>query len=285
MGEIDRRVEATSLALADADLLRHWVTHGYVVLKRAVDPEVCDLVRSDFERALSSGDERLLVFAAGRKSPEPLVTGTDIDCPRVRDVYVYYESARMALFSEPIVRFLRTVFDDDPLLFQSLSFETGSRQTMHQDTGFVVVSSPLEFAASWIALEDIQPGSGELRYFDGSHRLPEYLFGGKHKHWNAKRDGDAQRTEWHDQLHEYAKRMGMAEQTFLGAKGDVLMWAADLAHGGSDVTDPSLTRKSLVGHYCPNRVAPFYFKIDRSRRAKGSYDGSFYASQHYGVAS
>ncbi len=79
--------------------------------------------------------------------------------------------------------------------------------------------------------------------------------------------------------------MGMAEQTFLGAKGDVLMWAADLAHGGSDVTDPSLTRKSLVGHCCPNRVAPFYFKMDRSRRAKGSYDGSFYASQHYGVPS
>jgi hypothetical protein len=102
MGEIDRRVEATSLAPADADLLRHWVTHGYVVLKRAVDPEMCDLVRSDLERALGTGDERLLVFAAGRKSPEPLVAGTDIDCPRVRDVYVYYESARMALFSEPI---------------------------------------------------------------------------------------------------------------------------------------------------------------------------------------
>ena len=204
MAEIDRRVAATSVSPADADLLRDWVTHGYVVLKRAVDPEMCDLVRRDLERAFGAGDERLLMFVTGQNSPEPLAAGTDIDRTRVRDVYVYYESARMALFSEPIVRFLRTVFDDDPLLFQSLSFETGSRQPMHQDTGFVVVSSPLEFAASWIALEDIQPGSGELRYFDGSHRLPEYLFNGRYKHWNAKRDGDAQRREWHDQMHENA---------------------------------------------------------------------------------
>jgi len=39
----------------------------------------------------------------------------------------------------------------------------------------------MEFAASWIALEDIQPGSGELEYYKGSHKLDDYVFEGQHK--------------------------------------------------------------------------------------------------------
>jgi Phytanoyl-CoA dioxygenase (PhyH) len=281
--EIDRRLETGAITPDDAEVLRHWVSHGYVVLERAVDPAVCDLLREDLEVAFREGDERVFMFVGGDRTPVPLPAGADIHHTRVVDVYVYYESACRVLFSEPIGRFLRAVFDDDPLLFQSLTFETGSQQQMHQDTGFVVVSSPLEFAASWIALEDIRPGSGELAYIEGSHRLPEYLFSGKYKHWNAKRDGDAQHAEWHDQLHQNSERMGLPQKTFLPRKGDVLMWAADLAHGGSAVTDPSLTRKSLVGHYCPNRVEPFYFKLQPDRRGKREYEQSSYASQYYAV--
>jgi ectoine hydroxylase-related dioxygenase (phytanoyl-CoA dioxygenase family) len=214
---------------------------------------------------------------------QPLRAGVDPERARVVDAYVHHESAAAALLSKPIVRFLRTVFEDTPLLFQSLTFGKGSQQRMHQDTAFVVTTSPLEFAASWIALEDIRPGSGELTYLDGSHRLPEYLFSGKYKHWNAKRDGDEQQSEWRELLYANAERMGFEQRTFLPKKGDVLIWSADLAHGGSPVTDPSLTRKSLVGHYCPNRVDPFYFRLQPGRRGKQPFDECLYASQYYAV--
>ena len=120
-------------------------------------------------------------------------------------------------------------------------------------------------------------------YLDGSHRLPEFLFSGKYKHWNEKRDGEAQQAEWRGHVQRHAERMGLEEKTFLPRKGDVLIWSADLAHGGSPVQDPSLTRKSLVGHYCPDRVDPFYFKVQPDRRGKVEYAGSFYASQYYPV--
>ena len=132
-------------------------------------------------------------------------------------------------------------------------------------------------------LEDIRPGSGELMYFAGSHRLPEYLFGGKYKHWNVKRDGDEQHAEWRELMYTNAERMSLEQTTFLPKKGDVLIWSADLAHGGSRVTDPSLTRKSLVGHYCPSRVEPLYFRLQPDRRGKQSFDGCLYASQYYSV--
>jgi ectoine hydroxylase-related dioxygenase (phytanoyl-CoA dioxygenase family) len=281
--EIDRRAESRAISEMDAKQLRHWVEHGYAILPGAVGAEICDALRADLDRAFDQGDERLLMTSPAVDGLQPLRAGVDTERARVVDAYVYYDPARRALFSDAIVRFLRIVFDDDPVLFQSLTFERGSQQRMHQDTAFVVTTSPLELAASWIALEDIYPGSGELTYLDGSHRLPEYLFSGKYKHWNAKRDGDEQQSKWRELIYRNAERMGLEQKTFLPRKGDALVWSADLAHGGSPVTDRSLTRKSLVGHYCPGRVDPFYFRTDPERRRKRPFGGAFYASQYYRV--
>jgi hypothetical protein len=44
--------------------------------------------------------------------------------------------------------------------------------------------------ASWIALEDVVPGSDELIYYVGGHRMPEYLYAdGTSKNFNVARDG------------------------------------------------------------------------------------------------
>jgi ectoine hydroxylase-related dioxygenase (phytanoyl-CoA dioxygenase family) len=282
--EIERRAQEGRISAPLAERLRFWVSNGYVVLEQAVDGGVCDQVRADLQAAFRDGDERLLIHSPAGANYRPLSAGLDTERARVVDAYVYYESARRALFSPAIIEFLSAVFDDRVLLFQSLSFERGSQQPLHQDTAFVVVDSPLELAASWIALEDIQPGSGELTYLAGSHRLPEYLFSGAFKHWNPKRDGQDQHDAWERLMHQNAERLGLERQTFLPRKGDVLIWAADLAHGGSAVADPALTRRSLVGHYCPARVEPVYFKVEPGRRARVLVEGGGYASQHYPVS-
>ncbi len=281
--EIERRAREGRISAPLAERLRFWVSNGYVVLEQAVDGAVCDQLRADLETAFRQGDERLLFHSPAGADYRPLSAGLDTERARVVDVYVYYESALRALFSPAIVEFLSAVFDDRVLLFQSLTFERGSQQPLHQDTAFVVVDAPLELAASWIALEDIEPGSGELTYLEGSHRLPEYLFSGAFKNWNPKRDGEDQHAEWERLLHQNAERLGLKRRTFLPRKGDVLIWAADLAHGGSAVTDPALTRRSLVGHYCPARVEPVYFKLEPVRRAMALLGSGAYASQYYPI--
>lgn len=280
---LERRIAAGAVDAEYADLLRRWIADGYVILPGAVDSAVCDRVLADQAAAFEQGDERLLMHSPAQTDYEPLRAGVGTERARVVDVYAFYESARSALFSEPITRFLRAIFDAPPLLFQSLTFEKGSQQPLHQDSAFVVTTSPLELAASWIALEDVQPGSGELMYLHGSHRLPEYLFSGRYKHWNAKRDGPDQEAEWRTRMHENAARLGLEERRFLPKQGDVLIWSADLAHGGSEVTNPQLTRRSLVGHYCPDTVEPFYFKVAPERARKRAFDGGYYASQHYEI--
>jgi hypothetical protein len=281
LDEIDRRLAAGAITPADAEQLRFWCTNGYVVLERAVAPEVCDRVRADIEQVWASGDERVLVADPGDR-PRPMRLGTPTEKRRVVDIYAVFASAREALLSGPIVAFLTMLFEDRPQLFQSLSFEQGSQQGMHQDTAYVVVDeAPLELAASWIALQDVVAGSGELMYYEGSHRLPEYLFGGDSKHFDSDRHTGEQHDEWLGLLHENARRMGLARRTFLPAKGDALIWSADLAHGGSEVTDAGTTRKSLVGHYCPRGREPHYFSYLPDRRVVVDHGDSAYSSAYY----
>jgi ectoine hydroxylase-related dioxygenase (phytanoyl-CoA dioxygenase family) len=48
-----------------------------------------------------------------------------------------------------------------------------------------------------------------------------------------------------DLTQKYERRL------FLGKKGDVFFWHGMMLHGGSEINDPSLTRKSFVIHYMP----------------------------------
>ena len=58
-------------------------------------------------------------------------------------------------------------------------------------------------------------------------------------------------------LEARAQAAGLAKLPFAARKGDVLVWHADLAHGGNPVS-ADVTRKSIVTHYCPKHLAPLF---------------------------
>jgi phytanoyl-CoA hydroxylase len=280
---VARRRRSQQLDEAGAALVEHWLEHGYAILPGAVDPQVCDELVDDLRTAFARGDDRLSVIPPGDHFGHKLAPDTDMHGMRVTDVYVYFESARRALLSAAIVQFLRSIFDAAPLLHQSLTFEHGSGQGIHRDTAYVVVDPPLALAASWIALEDVQPGSGELVYFDRSHNLPDYLFSGRYKSWNPERDGFVEHDECANLLHSGSLDRGLPLQVLRVNKGDALIWSADLAHGGGPIEDTSLTRRSLVGHYCPEWAVPRFFDQFPERAVRRRYADSYYASTHYSV--
>jgi ectoine hydroxylase-related dioxygenase (phytanoyl-CoA dioxygenase family) len=237
-------------------------------------------VKEDLRRAFEFGDERLRLLAPGEHFGRPLQARADTQGMRVNDIYAYFESARRALFSEPIARFLRLIFDSAPLLMQSLSFESGSEQGIHRDTAYVVIDPPLALAASWIALEDVQPGSGELTYFEGSNHLEGPLFGDRYKCWRPDRDGSAEHDRFNAELLDRCES-SLSRRTLMARRGDALIWSADLAHGGLPVLDERLTRRSLVGHYCPEWAVPKYFDQFPDHAVRIPYAGGSYASMHY----
>jgi ectoine hydroxylase-related dioxygenase (phytanoyl-CoA dioxygenase family) len=44
---------------------------------------------------------------------------------------------------------------------------------------------------------------------------------------------------------------------FLAKKGDVFLWHGMTLHGGSEIENPQLTRKSFVIHYMPRGMNVF----------------------------
>jgi hypothetical protein len=281
---LERHRRAGRVSDTDDALLRDWIDDGYVKLPGAIPYELCEEIKRDIHYALDNGDARLRVIAPGENFGRPLEAKVNMRGMRVQDIYVHFESARQALFAEPIVNFLNLVFDASPLLLQSLTFELGSSQGFHRDTAYVVIDPPLALAASWIALEDVRPGSGALTYYHGSHRIPGRLFSDYYKFWHPTRDGVSQHDQFMTDLVAKCEAAGLERRELLARQGDVLIWSADLVHGGSLIQDEALTRQSLVGHYCPNWGVPLYFDQFPHLATRRFWRGGEYASMHYAIS-
>ena len=237
----------------EADLLAQWISQGYVIIPQAVPGAVVDSVNREIGRVLEAQPAvcRTSFWRDGVKHWEAAAKEhMQEEEAKLLDLHMVSEAARQAIFSPPVHRFLTLVFERLPVAFQSLAFENGSQQPTHCDVAFVHVDSPREFIASWIALEDIRPGSGELHYYPGSHRLPDVTFAAG----NIWASGDL--SDYSAKLDKAATAAGLRLQRFTPGKGDVLLWSSGLYHGGTRRTRPDLTRKSLVTHYCPQGRHP-----------------------------
>jgi hypothetical protein len=282
--ELARREKSRAIAAKDATQLRNFVQDGYIILPQAAAAGAVDAFQREIESAFRNGRPDLLYQSHTDRTTRPLAGPVDRLGTRVVDSYVALPQA-LDLFTSPaLVKFLSLIFDAPPLLFQSLSFDQGSQQGLHQDTAYVVVDRPLELAACWIALQDVQAGSGELIYLPGSHRYHDYDFGRGRKHWSGEATDQDVHVAWSAWIHEEGRRRGLTQQSFLARKGDILVWHADLAHGGAQVADASLTRQSLVGHFCPSGRRPNYFDHPPRRSLVRQYGALSYSSEHYDLA-
>ena len=264
----------------EARLVEAWRRNGFVILPGAVSHAAIDAALVDLERAYDGELQRKMRYwgdSDGLHIVDASREHLRKNDSKLLDLHDVSDAVQAIVFAEPIGRFLQIIFERPALAFQSLGFYYGSQQGLHQDSAFVRVSSPLEMVASWIALEDIHPGSGELEYYPGSHALPHFLFSGKHLWADPKNPEVLQFT---DVLHDTAKKAGLSARRFTAKKGDVLIWAAGLMHGGSPVTDPNLTRKSIVTHYCPADLQPMYaYKGGRTKRK--SVSGHYVTALEY----
>jgi hypothetical protein len=169
--------------------------------------------------------------------------------PRLQDGWIDHGSIR-ALALEPVVLdLLRHLYGREPFAFQTLNFAVGSEQHFHSDAVHFH-SYPHGFMCGvWIALQDVQPGSGPLVYFPGSHRLP-YLSAR-----SLGLDRDVVMEEQHPQRffepswQQAVNAHAFEKQQFLPKRGDLLIWHANLLHGGEPVQDKSSRRWSQVNHY------------------------------------
>ncbi|HET6989817.1 MAG TPA: phytanoyl-CoA dioxygenase family protein, partial [Bacteroidia bacterium] len=125
----------------------------------------------------------------------------------------------------------------------------GSNQETHSDSIHMTTEPQGYLIATWMALEDISDDSGPLHYYPGSQKLP-YVMGENFEHSSSAFSvGDDLYENYEKKIAEIIAEKKLTKEIFHAKKGDLLIWHANLLHGGEQVTNENSTRKSLVTHY------------------------------------
>lgn len=233
----------------------NWETQGYVHLKNFFEENEIDLMTLKTEELWSSdygkwrlGDRRVL--SAFRDS-------------KTWDFF----------HQEKFKNIVELLLGQESVLLNNISFIRGDEQPIHSDSFYMSTYPIGNLIGSWIALEDIDINSGPLRYIPGSHLLPyttnkDIKNGGSWLRTGVNGDND-----YIDFVKNIVEENNYTPQYFLPKKGDLLLWHANLLHGGSEVLDSSKSRKSMVGHFVGKNVICYHensqrpaFRFERPNR-------------------
>ncbi len=213
--------------------IRGFVQNGFLILEGFFPETETDALNAEVDALLSKG--RVGYNYTGRK---------------IFNLFENSALARDRFFRNPeLLEMLSFLLGRQVMPFQSLNFTRGSEQRAHSDSIHMTTEPPGYLIATWIALEDIHAGSGELLYYPGSHRLP-YVMTPDYDSGNTRYAiGAESNRRYEDRIEQLVAQHGLKPAAFLPRRGDVLIWHANLLHGGSPIARPDATRRSMVCHY------------------------------------
>ena len=220
----EEELEARQLSPELEETVRNFAENGYLV--------VDDLGLTDFDALAERVTTSLGVIHEG---------GT---YNRIADAWEENEDVLAVATAPKILELLDLIYGRRPIPFQTLNFWKGSQQKTHSDAVHFHSFPQHLMCGVWVAFEDTDDRNGALHYYPGTHMLPvvEYADLGL----AAGKDFYGHYSSFVDELIE--GRNLKKEVPFL-KRGQAIIWAANLLHGGDTINDPDSTRVSQVTHY------------------------------------
>lgn len=225
--------------------IKDWSAKGYLIMEGLLTEKDVDAINAETERLQQAGK---LKFTNGNK----LMFANRIS-PVIQNVTTH----------PAITRVLNFLLGKNVVPFQTINFINGSEQKAHSDS-IHMTTYPLGYLiAAWIALEDITPDNGPLFYYPGSHKLPFLLNSDYNTSSSLLTLGTKKYSDYEDVLQAMVDEKHFEAKPFLAKKGDVLIWHANLIHGGAPITNKKSTRKSMVVHYYADDVIKYHEITER----------------------
>lgn len=230
---------------AQAELLTKFVTDGFVVLPGAVTNDVLDRAEAALDHAFQGNPDTLKfdidrIGEAVGWQPEARARTA-----RLLDPHWQFGAIRDLILAPGLLGFLHLIAERPVMAIRSDGMLRGAGNEARRDNESFRVSRPMQLLGSYIALEPVTMEAGPRFLVPGSHRAPG----------------------------------ATGPVPFFGRRGDVLIWAADVAHGGVAPTGPA-TLKSVETRYTVAEAAPAYFER-LGDRVRATHGGAFHASAHY----
>ena len=167
---------------------------------------------------------------------------------RVQDAWRTNQDVRAIAVNATVTQLLTKLYGRRAFPFQTLNFPVGTQQHIHSDS-IHFSSIPERFMCGvWLAMEDIHPDAGPLVYYPGSHKWP-IIYNDMIGKVNGDQTDSTAQGPYEDVWDAMVEATGVKPELFRPRKGQALIWAANLLHGGSRQNDHTRTRWSQVTHY------------------------------------
>lgn len=212
---------------------------GILVFDPEIPDKTIDRAIADVELGPRSG------WAKRRRRPTA-------DVGRVTDAWASSPSAKQIALAPAVLELLRALYGREPHPFQTLNFKYGTEQRPHADAVHFNTDPPGFMCGVWVAMEDIDADCGPLVYYPGSHRLPFASPSEVGIDVDPGRQAvshEEYAAYYEPYIEQLIEREGLQPKYGTLTKGQAVVWAANLLHGGSPVLTPGRTRRSQVTHY------------------------------------
>jgi phytanoyl-CoA hydroxylase len=205
--------------------------NGYAVIKNFLSEEQVDLINREIDELLAS---KKIKFRYGNKL-----------------MFVIHHSALLQAVGTDtkLMELLNALIGGKATLFQSINFIHGSEQATHSDSIHMTTYPLGGLLGAWIALDKIDQENGALHYYPGSHKLPYYLNKDYDNEGNGLLVGNKTYDKYEEMIDQKINELNLSKEHFYAEKGDLLVWHANLFHGGDPHLNRQKTRKSVVFHY------------------------------------
>lgn len=213
---------------------------GFAILPQYLPAEKADAINDTVDQLLL---QKKAVLKQGRKV-----------------MFAFHQSPLISsIGTDPaLIELLSALLDGDPILFQSMNFMYGSELATHSDS-FHMSTYPLGgLLGVWIALEDVTAENGPLHYYPGSHLLPYYMNADYDNEGSYFLTGSKSYAAYESMIRQKIQELGLVKKIWQPRKGDMMIWHANLFHGGEPQIDKSQTRKSMVLHYFKKGVICYH---------------------------
>jgi ectoine hydroxylase-related dioxygenase (phytanoyl-CoA dioxygenase family) len=211
--------------------LENFEKNGYAILPQFFKKSEVDAMNQEIDQLISSGKANKL------------------ENNKIMFAFEQSEALRLAGQNKLINEVLESWMGDKVQLFQSINFLWGSEQATHSDSIHMTTFPLGKLFGVWVALEDVDLDNGPLHYYPGSHHLPYYLNKDYYNEGTFFTLGNKGYAAYEKMIAEKIESHQLQKQIFTAKAGDVLIWHANLFHGGEPHQNKNKTRKSVVFHY------------------------------------
>jgi hypothetical protein len=223
-------IEANAQRSASAEQREQFERDGYLVIDGLVPKETIDAIVAGLDGSFGK--------------PPYEESGVRFFRNRIQDAWKIDENIRALALSPHVLALLEDLYGRKPLPFQTINFLRGTQQAPHADAIHFSTMPEGFMCGVWVALEDMDMENGPLVYYPGTQKLPFLRpadFGVEAKWENYP--------SYEQYIADLIEREGLEPHYGTINRGQAIVWAANLVHGGAPQTDRERTRRSQVTHY------------------------------------